>query len=200
MPIQSAEYIQAFFEKNSGKEFIHYSSPEYCKTDNVKDRIRYYYFLQDMIGRANGLMSFATKALRKFQHILGVDRLRKSDFELKCGAQWFSITHELAAYVLSRETWIKKYCGNGFCVDEVFLQTIAWNSKFKDRLYMPNDEGDYHSCLRYIDWMRGAPYVFQNEDYDDLISSDYLFARKFDFQKDKMLCERVVSYVTKGKR
>lgn len=199
LPVKSSEYINTFFEANSGKEFIHYCLPEYCKTDNVKDRVRYYYFLQDAIGRANGLMVFLTKVIRKIQQIIGVNRLRKSDFELKCGANWFSITHELAEYVLAKESWIKKYCGNGFCVDEVFLQTLVWNSKFKERLYMPNDEGDYHSCLRYIDWTRGTPYVFQNEDYDELISSDYLFARKFDFQKDKTLCERVVNYVTTRK-
>lgn len=198
LPLRSSEYIHAFFEKHAGKEFIHFCTPEFCVSDNVKDRIQYYYFLQDMVGRAPGWLNVVSKCLRKMQRILGVNRLHRNEFEVKCGSQWFSITHELAEYVLSQNAWIKKYFGNGFCVDEVFLQTLVWNSKFKERLYMPNDKGDYRSCLRYVDWVRGDPYVFRNEDYDELISSEYLFARKFDYQKDREVCERIVRYVTAG--
>lgn len=198
LPLRSSEYIHAFFEEHVGKEFIHFSTPEYCKSDNVNLRIQYYHFLQDIAGRSQGWMRFATQFLRKAQKILGVNRLRRNTFEVKCGANWFSITHELAEYILSQENWIQKYCGNSFCADEVFLQTLVWNSKFKERIYMPNDKGDYRSCLRYVDWVRGNPYVFRNEDYDELISSEYLFARKFDYQKDKEVCERIVRYVTVG--
>lgn len=34
------------------------------------------------------------------------------------------------------------------------------------------------SCMREIDWNRGNPYVWQLEDYDQLVHSDRLFARK----------------------
>ena len=198
LPLRSMTQIHAFFEENSGKEFLHYCTPEYCKSDNVQSRIQYYYLLQEIVGRSSGLLGIASKCMRKCQKLLGVNRLRKREFEVKCGAQWFSITHELAEYVLSQETWIKKYCGNGFCVDELFLQTLVWNSSFRDRLYMPNDKGDYRSCLRYVDWTRGDPYVFRNEDYDELIASEYLFARKFDYQSDKEICERIVRHATDG--
>lgn len=65
---------------------------------------------------------------------------------------------------------------------------------------MPNENGDYRSCLRYIDWERGNPYVFRNEDFEDLIASDFLFARKFDLNTDRLICERVVEFVKDGKR
>ena len=33
--------------------------------------------------------------------------------------------------------------------------------------------------MRLIDWRRGNPYVWRDEDYDELIHSDRIFARKF---------------------
>ncbi len=80
------------------------------------------------------------------------------------------------------------------CGDEIFLQTILWNSPFKENIYRFNDE--YRSNLREVDWKRGNPYVWgsSSEDFELLKNSDKLFARKFSNQfpdiinKIKELC------------
>ena len=38
--------------------------------------------------------------------------------------------------------------------------------------------------MRKIDWSRGGPYVWRKEDFEELIDSDCMFARKFDEKID----------------
>ena len=33
--------------------------------------------------------------------------------------------------------------------------------------------------MRLIDWTRGAPYVWRRQNYEELLQSEQLFARKF---------------------
>ncbi len=195
LPLKSKDEIFEFFEKNKGKEFIHFCTPEFSSGESVISRVKYYYPLQEKAGRGNGLLNVPSKVLLKAQKLLGVNRLKDSGFEIKCGAQWFSITHNLAKYVLDNESQINKLCKNGFCADEIFLQTLVWNSSFKENIYLPNNESDYMSCLRFIDWNRGAPYTFKEDDFDELISSDFLFARKFDIEKHPEICYKIANSI-----
>ena len=52
-------------------------------------------------------------------------------------------------------------------------------------------DNDVHAIMRLIDWNRGDPYVFKCDDYEELASSDLLFARKFDSKVDSAIIERV---------
>lgn len=54
-------------------------------------------------------------------------------------------------------TYNKKLCNHSLCADEIFLQTIAMMSPYKNNIV--NDS------LRYVDWNRGNPYTFRNEDF-----------------------------------
>lgn len=45
--------------------------------------------------------------------------------------------------------------------------------------------------MRYIDWDRGTPYIFKADDYEDLINSKNLFARKFDEEVDKVIIDKI---------
>ena len=40
----------------------------------------------------------------------------------------------------------------------------------------------YNNALRYIDWEHGNPYVFKSSDFNNLIKSKALFARKFNVE------------------
>lgn len=84
-----------------------------------------------------------------------------------------------------------------FCPDEIFLQTVLWNSPYKNNIYDYEDE--YHSCLRYIDWKRGEPYIWKENDFDELINSTNkcFFARKFNVQ-DKNLINKIVMFLNKN--
>lgn len=195
MPLKTADEIYNFFEDCGNKEFIHYSSDDYCSCENVYKRVAYHHVLQESVGRTTGALSKVEKACLAIQKRLGVNRWKHMDKPLGCGANWFSITHDLARYVVEHKEWIYKHFKNSFCADEVFLQTLIQNTPFYDNLYKKVSDGDYHTCMRYVDWNRGNPYTFRTEDYEDLISSDYIFARKFDLNVDSEIIDKLEKYL-----
>lgn len=118
---------------------------------------------------------------------------KKFDKEIKKGANWFSITDSFAKYVLDHKQEVFQMFHQGFCVDELFIQTLLWNSPYKNRLYDPSDE--FHGCMRKIDWNRGKPYVWRNTDFEELIHSDRIFARKFSSKIDKEIIDNISQYI-----
>ena len=45
--------------------------------------------------------------------------------------------------------------------------------------------------MRLTDWKRGNPYTFHMEDLEMLMSSGYIFARKFDENVDNTIIESI---------
>ena len=79
------------------------------------------------------------------------------------------------------------------CGDELFLQTVARNSEFAEKICNPNTMPDVPD-IRYIDWERGSnnnPYIFRENDFEELKNAVGLFARKFDCQVDEKIVEKV---------
>ena len=46
--------------------------------------------------------------------------------------------------------------------------------------------------MRYTDWERGKPHVFQKDDFFELVKGPYMFARKFD---NHIICDEVKDYL-----
>ncbi|SMQ85069.1 Core-2/I-Branching enzyme [Bacillus sp. OV166] len=193
LPLKSQDYIHQFYDENTGKEFIRFakSSNEYY------ERVKYYYFFNSIIGKPDKLWKKAIKLLEvfsvKIQKFFGIDR--HLDVEFKKGTNWFSITDELARYVVSKRNWIKKTFSHTFCCDEVFLQTLVFNSKFMERLYWGKFDNDCQAIMRLIDWDRGLPYTFRENDYDQLKTTNLLFARKFDDTIDDKIIFKIQELV-----
>lgn len=123
------------------------------------------------------------------QIILHVNRTKDLDWNIKYGSQWVSITNELLKEILNNKEKIYNvfHCTN--CADELFVQTIAFNCGFKNKIYPGGN-------MRYIDWIRrqgGSPYTFRITDYDAIISSGKLIARKFSEQIDRGVIYKVVT-------
>ena len=117
------------------------------------------------------------------------DRSEKFNYELKKGQQWFSITNYCVKYILSNKNLIREMFKYSACPDEHFIQTLIYNSKFKNNI-------SYDTCLREIDWNRGCPYVFKLEDYDFLMKSENLFARKFDSNQDRNIINKIYQAIS----
>jgi hypothetical protein len=196
MPLKSTDEIYRFFENNRGKEFVHYCTPEFSSSEQVKKRVKYIHLLQNKAGRGRNLFSLVQKSFIALQKLVRYDRIRKLDCNIFCGSNWFSISDSLVDFILSKEGWIYTTFSKAFCADELFLQTLIWDSPFRSMLYQQNNDGDYHSCMRFVDWNRGNPYTFRKSDFQELISSDYMFARKFDWKTDSEICKMIFEYVT----
>ncbi|HSJ30536.1 MAG TPA: beta-1,6-N-acetylglucosaminyltransferase [Longimicrobiales bacterium] len=69
--------------------------------------------------------------------------------------------------------------------DEIFFHTIVMNSPFRGRVAADD--------LRYIDWGAGGdnPKVLTTADFDALMRSGKLFARKFDPHVDAVVLDRI---------
>lgn len=181
-PTKSMEYIHTFFEKNAGYEFVHFCDDEFNRQESR--RYCFYHFFQEKCGRTNNPYMLARKGLLLAQMILGVDRTKKhKELDFKCGSNWVSITHDFVVYLLSKQEQIKKMFSRSHCCDEVFLQTILYNSPFKEKIFsVSSDESALHN-LRSVDWARGdrklgAPYTYTVSDYEELVNSQNLFCRK----------------------
>lgn len=185
MPLKSYQDIDDFFEKNSGKEYIHFD--EKTVDENIRERISMYHFCP---GRTNWQRKI-NGIFIKIQKIIKVDRLKKLGWKVQKGANWFSITEDLAKDIVRNKEMIQKHFKYSFCGDEVFLQTYVFNSAFCSKLYSDRFDNDYHACMRLIDWKRGNPYVFGIDDLEELMECDYMFARKFDYIKKPEIVDRL---------
>ncbi len=185
-PLKNIKEIQSFFDNHCGYEFI---SNEEC-TEKELERIKYYYFFQDLFGEKfiGKILRKTTLKIQKAFHIQ-----RNIDIEVvKIGSAYFDIDDELARYIVAKKSEIKKRFKFTRCADELFLQILFFNSllvkKGKKQVYKSETSHKYIQTLyldvlRAIDWTRGFPYIWKIEDNEILKSSGCMFARKFDYNK-----------------
>ena len=190
IPLKTNAELDRFFEKHEGAEFVHFCGEDFSKSDQTQWRARYYHLLRDVIGReGHGLLWMLEYGSLKLQKLLGITR--NKDIEMFCGANWFSITQACAKYVLEHTNWVVKHFAKTCCADELWLQSLIKASPFWDKVYDTSMSGDYHGCMRLVDFARGNPYIFCMSDYQQLKDSDFLFARKFDMNRDPDICRRL---------
>lgn len=200
LPLKPQKEILDFFDRNQGKEFVEYQIPGKFLSKPYYSRVKYYHLFTKHYrhsGRFKLMRDYFFVGIEYtamfFQMLIGINRIKGLEFAR--GSQWFDITDELAEYVLSKSDWIIKQFRMTRASDESFLPLLVHNSKFRDRLYIKTFDGDMHANMRFIDWTRGEPYTFRNSDYNELISSDLLFARKFNEDTDCEIIERIEEYV-----
>ena len=186
LPIKSNDEIHAFFAENQGKEFVNFERN--TASSSAVARLRYYHLFRKKRNQTNKI--FAQIVLR-LQIALHVNRLRGKNLVIQKGTNWFSITRDSAKYILTKEAEIKKIFAYSYCADELLVQTLLINSPFKENLYLPGAEDDQMACARLIDWERGNPYVFRMADYDEIMQSPAMFARKFSMQTDSEIVKAI---------
>lgn len=187
LPLKSQKEIKSFFESAYPKNFIKFDDVS-IENGSFLHRVKTYHLFQDYFGLNKGLIPGFLRRLEKlslrFQELIGVQR--KQYITPYKGTNWFSITHELAQYVISREDIIKKQFYHTVCADEVFLHSLAMESPYRDTVV--------NNSLRAVDWTRGTPYVYRSEDVDELLDSEDLFGRKFDERIDPSAIEKIVAH------
>lgn len=183
LPIKTQNYIHDYFNKNKGIEFVAFTK---CKWDY--NRISKVHLINDYCKTNNKFLELSyimlNKIVNKSINKGNYDRSEKFNYELKKGQQWFSITNDCVKYILANKNLIRRMFKYSIGPDEHFIQTLIYNSKFKNNI-------SYDTCLREIDWNRGCPYVFKLEDYDILMKSENLFARKFDSNQDRNIIDKI---------
>jgi len=198
LPIKDNDAIYGFFEKNNGKEFISYWE------FNEETEMRVHYYTPFPESNRNFIMKFLNKQARNLQKKAGYRINDGIDF--KYASQWFSITDGLARYILSKEDWAVRTFGHSYICDEIFAATIAWNSPYRENLYVSRPAGNKdvnESNMRYIDWNSSKsirhPWTFRLDDYDRLMGIPHLWARKFDERIDSEIIDKIYNKLKAAK-
>ena len=177
MPLKPQDYIHRFFEENAGKEFIGYYQGDI--TDEIDRKVHRWHLFPKSFKRTRGSISIGRKILRaawiRAQLLVGIRR--NEDVNFKKGTQWVSLSSGFVRYLLQQQNKVMRIYSHTFCPDEIFVQTVCWHSPFRGRLYDMNEEG--RGCLRMIGWKDNRLEEWQESDFEMLMSSDALFARKF---------------------
>ena len=195
MPIKSKEEIFAFFLKNHGKEFVQLGTEQYQM--DIAGRYSKYHFFVKQLGRTwessfwRNMHGYSLAIQRR----LHIDR-KKKGIQYCGGPQWCSLTHEFASFCVQFYRKNRGMFRFTQIPDEWMIQTMLMNSPYVKNLYLGEKANDPHACMRWIDWERGNPYVFQAEDMDMLLNSEYLFARKFSDQVDDRVCKEIYIRLT----
>ena len=191
LPLKKQSEIHKFFEKNAGKEFLDFQHEKFTQYE----RVRYWYPFQERFGRRHyNITKLLVLLQRPFVR-------RNKDITFQKGTQWFSITDDFARYVVSKKDWIKRVFRKTWGCDEVFLQTVFVNSKFKKNVFHCDEKvinlgWGGSCCMRHIDWERGAPYTFRSDDYDELMNSYMCFGRKFDAKVDSKIIDKIKKHLS----
>ncbi len=177
-PLKSQDMIHRFFEKNAGKEFIGFSSVKDSEIQ-IHRKIRYYHIFPKFFRDEAGVRQVGIRILRyvflRVQMLLGWKRNKELMF--KKGTNWVSVTDQFVRFLLQKASDFDRYYAYTFCPDEVFLQTLCWNSAFKSLVFDIEDEA--RGSQRFIPWKNNTLPYLSYHDRHAIEKSDLLFARKF---------------------
>lgn len=181
-PLKTADEIYKFFLVNNGKEFITCKSVEH-EWKEAEVRIKKYHLINWRIPGKYQLEKLINKILPERKFPLNYIMVGRSN--------WFAITYEAAKYIidfLDQHPEIVRFFKFSWGADELIFSVILYNSNFKDKI---------EDNFIYVDWSekKAHPKILRTEDYNALVNSDKLFARKFDADADAVILEMLENFL-----
>ncbi len=182
-PIKPNRQIAAFFETHKGKPFLEFFSLPTDAWENRgvvsgMDRIEAWHW---RIGKRHVWFPPSPR--------FPIRRRFPAGFRPFGGSSYWCLPRECIEYVHQLTTENRRFTRFFKHVDvpdEIFFQTIVLNSPFQGMAVNDN--------LRYIDWKDpngGSPGILLKSDFESLLASPKLFARKFDVGVDAEVLELI---------
>ncbi len=191
MPIKSAEYAHALLDNDDSDfiESVDFFKSDWIKTGMKEDRLIYRHFFNE---RRHKSVFYAAIELQKR---LGLTRQIPADLTMMIGSQWWCLrrrTIEAVFELVKTRKDIFRFFRTTWIPDETFFQTLV-------RHLVPHEEIQSRTLtfLMFSDY--GIPVTFYNDQYDLLLSQDFLFARKISPEATK-LKKRLGSLYASGRR
>lgn len=181
LPLRNQDYIHDFF-KGKNEEYLVVNS-----TDDFKVRVKYYHFFVRW-RRIHPVFNLLRRALLLLQ-IPFVDRLKKCPLPYVWGTNWCSLTMKA----------VRHLCANKGICDSIFQYSTSSDELYKQMILNACPEFVFSLAkegnMRYVDFSAHlpSPKTLTMEDYDKIMSSDCLFARKFDINKDRQVEEKILA-------
>ena len=175
LPIKSQDYIHEYCDVHQGAEFIGIAS--HATQTEVDWRSQHWFVFPRDFQSGNLIKKFIRAVFARLQSLV---RYRRTRMIVKKGCQWCSITHEFVGYLLQNADLIRKTFSHTYCPDEMFIQTLCWNSNFRMQIY--NADNEFEGCKRYIKWKDSSLQPLNVSDVSNMVQSYRWFARKFSSQ------------------
>lgn len=186
-PIKSVEEIYNFFLQNSSFDFINLFD-EVQRHDKKRNEI---YYPQWIIGKKlyqRLLKRFWICITGGYGGTFPVFKRRKLDIPFYFGSSWWCLSIKVIDWMFNYLEQNSDYCKfykNCVCPDESFFQTLYMNSPFAA------NRRDYLTFVNWKEKSRNSPEILTEMDYQTLVASSYLMARKFDIDVDENIIHMV---------
>lgn len=178
-PVSSPDKFVAFIAQNNKKEFFEFYPVETEWQEAIPRYTKYHFTDMNFLGKyyIQNIINAIMPKRKMPDNMTAVGRL-----------VWFTITLELTTYFiefLEKRKDIMNFFKLTWGTDEIIFPTLAFNSKFKDRMV--------NRSLRYVDFLPGKahPKILDIHDYDIIFDREYFFARKFDPEISKELMDKI---------
>ncbi|WP_405292904.1 beta-1,6-N-acetylglucosaminyltransferase [Algibacter sp. Ld11] len=186
IPIKSNSYISSFFNENIKNSYM--SARKFPVSslgfNGGLDRVQRYWFMKINNRLIAKIVARLTLFVQKLFHI----KVKTFKIDFYGGSNWINISHEALQYVfnfLNENPSYMKKLKYSRATDEVWIQSILMNSPLRDNIILDD--------LRYTDWESGPEYpkTLTIQDYQKIIESNALFARKVKKENDNVLIEKI---------
>ena len=182
LPLKKQHEIHSFFKKHKNQEIFNYL---YTNPYEVNMKLGRYHFFVHAQRYGSAILRKLSKLLwhiaLKIQYILKLKR-KEPKVSIKAN-NWLSLTEPALRYVLEHRKEVMRLFKWTFCADEFFVPYLLENAG--DKFQMLNDPH-----LLFNEFAGISPRILGEQDFDFLMHSEYLFARKFS-EKEMGLVEKI---------
>jgi len=199
-PIKSNDYINEFFSSSEYSVFMDsFLLPNYEKwdLDGGIYRVNKYFFGFSFFNK------YAAKTINFLSsYIALLRRVIQNEMQHFYGSQWWTMDMYTLSYVLDyvlNNPGYSKFHKYTFAPDELFFQTILLNSK--DEKLSKSILNDNKMFMKWANSSSASPEILRKNDFDEILKSSALFARKFDNNIDLSilkLIDKEILEVTSG--
>lgn len=170
LPVKSAAYAHRFLDAHDRDyvESFDFFTSAWIKTGFKEERLIYRHWFNE---RAQKWLFYRSFELQKW---FGLKRRIPEDIEVQIGSQWWCLRRRTIEKVLEfcrQRRDVVRFFSTTWIPDETFFQTLV-------RHLVPEREIESRTLTFKMFSDYGMPVSFYNDQYDLLISQDYLFARK----------------------
>lgn len=184
-PLKSQDELHTYFNGLGGKSLL---QPMESNDYQIDLKLRRYNFFvggfHHSIPWISRVSQFAWKVLIRIQKIGHI--LRNKDKRYIQASNWVSLSEETVHYLLENKKVIVHDYRYSFCGDEFFVPTELQLAEFDDTIY--------DTQVLYQKIGRAQTAYFTMADYEEIMASNCLFARKFSRQ-DMDIIERIYQQI-----
>lgn len=199
-PLYSNDYIEEFFSNHLDVEFCRAYKLTDTRDDKDAMKIYGYWFIDKP---KSNIIKFLRYPIKKICSICNAKLIKYRKgyytengvrYDIYSGwAQW-AITDQCAKYILDfhqNHNKFNLYFKYSFPPDEIYFHTIIYNSKFADKTVdgglIDSRSNDKLLNLTYFEYPDQIVVFKSIQDYNKLINSGFLFARKLNSSSESLL-------------